>query len=164
MRNQQHGTAFSEEFLKRLHERDDDSSTAQEADLAGPWDVESASGGYAVIRSGLGAADPLAFFSRRDNALLVAALLPAVGAEPLWGLSTEHTDEGFALETRWGDQWVVPAGFLSQYKPELVETLHLADSLIRSPRSLALLLEAAGPTALRLAGQYLAARLVEPND
>ncbi len=47
---------------------------------------------------------------------------------------------------------------------ELAPALDTLETLLRSPASLALLLEAAGPTALARAGQALGLRLVAAED
>jgi hypothetical protein len=150
--------AFRPEFLLRMDERDEPPSAA-EADAAGPWRVEpSPQGGYALLRAGesLAAGDrPAGTFERRETALLAAAILPATGREPFYRLQPEATPHGFALARSRGEI----AGHLEYYDPDTAAALHVAETLLRSPESLAHLLEAAGRVALERSGRIASARL-----
>jgi hypothetical protein len=95
--------AFTVEFLQRLDESGEPDG-AHEADVAGPWAVRPVlyrgGTGFALLREweSLEAGDvPYAVFSRREVALLAAAVLPATGREPLFRLDTEPDAEGFPL-------------------------------------------------------------------
>ncbi|HEV7516104.1 MAG TPA: hypothetical protein VGR07_07375 [Thermoanaerobaculia bacterium] len=150
--------AFCQEFLLLLDERDEP-STAAEADAAGPWKIEPCPhGGFALLRQGesLRRGDrPAGTFERRETALLAAAILPATGLAPLYRLRGEETPRGFALERPRGEI----AGHLEYYDPDAAAALHVAESLLRSPDSLARLLEAAGRVALLRAGKIVFERV-----
>jgi len=95
--------AFTIEFLRRLDESGEPDG-AHEADVAGPWAVRPVpyrgATGFALLREweSLEAGDvPYAVFSRREVALLAAAVLPATGRELLFRLDTEPDAEGFPL-------------------------------------------------------------------
>lgn len=145
--------AFNPSFLRRMEGRDEP-ETAAEADTAGPWRVVVADGGgFAVLREGeyLEMGDrPAAVFRERAMALLAAAVLPATGRTETYRLSPEGERDGFAL-LLCGQ----PAGYLRLFDESLAAALHVADNLARSPRSLAILLEAAGGLALERAGRIL---------
>jgi hypothetical protein len=156
---------FSSEFLEVFHRRDE-SITAEEAELAGPWAVQAAKGGFGVFRGLPVASDetpespaPEGVLKTRGQALLMAATLPGVGREPLYYLNPESKPEGYTIETVWGDRGVQPVGHLRIFQPKITDALHIAEAIARSPESLANLMEAAGATALEIAGQILARRL-----
>lgn len=155
--------AFNEEFLALLRERSEP-HTAAEADLCGPWRLEPAGGErVAVLREweSLAAGDlPEAVLAREETALLMRAALAALGREPLFSLRGDPTAEGFPVEAVFGKKGVQVVGWLRLYNPELVEALHVLESVVRSPVALASLLEAAGPLALERVGQILRRRLV----
>ena len=48
------------------------------------------------------------------------------------------------------------AGWLRRYEPRTVEALHLLEGLVRSPKALATLLQAAGAGAIEQVGRILA--------
>jgi hypothetical protein len=83
---------FSPDFLARLHDRDE-SPTASEADLAGPWHTEPVPGrpgSSAVLRvwESLAAGDRLrAELDQEELAQLCAVALPLLGREPLFHLA-----------------------------------------------------------------------------
>lgn len=144
--------AFAAPFLRRMAGRDEP-PTAAEADTAGPWRVEPASGGFAVLREGeqLERGDrPTAVFRDRAAALLAAAVLPTVGRDAAYRLGQDAEPGGYALRFQ-GEV----AGHLQFFDESLAGALHVADGLARSPRSLATLLEAAGGLALERAGRIL---------
>lgn len=165
MRSESHPTspshAFSEDFLAAFSRRGEVAS-APEAELAGPWTVRAASGGWGVFRQPVLEGDvPEGLFEHREHALLLASVLGAVGREPLFHIDPSDRPEGYAVETVWGDAWVRTVGRMRRFQPEVIEALHVAESLLRSPAALASLLEAAGATALDLAGRILSRRLEE---
>lgn len=155
------GNAFHPAFLEALGQLGD-APSGSEAELSGPWRVRPSDGGFAVLRQfeDEGAGDvPEAVFEHREHALLLAAVLAAVGREPTFRLQPSKSEEGFAIDAVWGQRWVNTVGRLQRFQPEVVEALQLADALVRSPIALAHLLEAAGPTALELAGRILSRHL-----
>src|SRR4029077_12526494 len=89
---------------------------------------------------------------------LLAIALPITEREPLFTLDDRETPEGFALAAVYGEQGAQPAGWLRRYEPRLAEALHLLEGVVRSPRALADLLEAAGPVAVEQGGKILARR------
>jgi hypothetical protein len=152
------------DFLARLEELDEPGSN-YEAEWSGEWRVVStAPDHHLVLRSWEGpdkAAGAVAVFSERSTALLCAAVLPldarpslfALGrpADPPWELAILVRDtygEGPAHDLE-------PIGQARRFSESQLYALHLAGCFARSPRALALLLEAAGPTAVRLVGELL---------
>lgn len=161
--------AFHPGFLSHLTLRGE-VSTAPEAELAGPWEVRPIAAGFGVFRQweepepGGAGDEPEAVFEHREHALLLASVLAGTGREPLFELRTADEPEGYAVESVWGDRWVATVGRLRRFQPDLVDALHVAEALVRSPTALAHLLEAAGPTALELAGRVLCHRLEEDGE
>jgi hypothetical protein len=171
--------AFDRSFLETLSRRGEVVS-AQDAEMSGPWTVKPMAGDrFGVFRdweeagedgngeggdgqSGASAGDdPEAVFDNREHALLTAAVLPATGRDPYFKLNPVDRPEGYAVESVWGDSWVKTVGRIQRFQPEILDALHVAETLVRSPVSLAHLLEAAGPTALKLAGRILRRKLAE---
>lgn len=149
--------AFDESFLTEL-DRSDEPISAAEAETAGPWRVEElnrrGAESWGVFHAALGSergGHPVARFERRELALLAAAVLPATGRDPLLRLDPDDSSAGFALHGPNGEI----EGYLRHFDQPLEEALHVAAYLTRSPASLALLLEAAGSSALRDAGRLL---------
>lgn len=151
--------AFTPEFLQRIGERDEP-LTAAEADVAGPWTVEKMPGvGWGLFRSGESAARqfrPLGVFRDRAVALLFAAVLPGTGRDKAFRLHKDAEGAGYAVEAGTEDD---VAGYLALFDETLVAAAHAVESLVRSPESLANLLEAAGGLALERAGAILDARV-----
>ena len=157
--------AFSSSFLQRIHQRDEP-PTAGEADLAGPWRILEMPGrGFGVFRLGESPERghrPTAVFRDRGLALMAAAVLPGNGRDAAFRLHKEAGPDGFVVEAgdcnacgRGGE----PVGHLELFDERLIEALHVAERLARSPEALANLLEAAGPIALERAGAVLDARV-----
>jgi hypothetical protein len=160
--------AFSIEFLEHLHDSPEP-LTAAEADLAGPWKVEAVPGplgGFAVLRDweSLERGDePEAVFLDMETAALCAAILCLIGREPLFHLGEEPSPGapiagGFPVAAVFGEQGTRVCGWLRRFNPQVIETLHLAEGLVRTPRSLAEINLAAGGRALAQIGRYLAER------
>jgi hypothetical protein len=150
---------FTPEFLALLDGRNEP-LTVTEADLAGPWKLES--GGpeeVAVLREweSLDAGDvPRAVFCHEETAALFALALPLHAREPLFHLDQELGRKGHTVTAVFGEQGPQPVGWLEQYEPGLLVGLHLLEGLVRSPRALAQLLRIAGGLALRQVGRILA--------
>ncbi len=149
--------AFSPSFLEAFMERDEP-PTAGEADVAGPWFVEPIPGlGFGLFRAGESLTRgfrPAAVFPDRWLALLAAAVLPGTGRDALLRLHKETDPEGYGVAL--DDGTVI--GHLELFDEPLLDAMNVAVSLARSPRSLAYLLEAAGPLALERCGAILAVR------
>ena len=150
--------AFTEHFLSVLRGREE-TPWALEAELHTRWfPEERAHGGFALVREeesvGIGD-EPVAVLKTRDLALLLASVLPAAGRDALFRLERQPYAEGFAIQGEFGEV----VGHLRNHDPRLVEALHLAACLARSPDALATLLEAAGPTAVERVGRILVRRL-----
>ncbi|HEX7184572.1 MAG TPA: hypothetical protein VF756_22285 [Thermoanaerobaculia bacterium] len=154
--------AFHPEFLKRLGERDEP-VTAGEADVAGPWLVEEIPGhGWGLYRAGESLARgfrPTAVFPDHDLARLAAAVLPGTGRDRLFRLATEQDADGYEVVLDGGEA----VGRLRLFDEALVDALNVAVSLVRSPQSLAYLLEAAGSLALERCGALLDRRVFDPD-
>jgi len=148
--------AFSPSFLQRFLERDEP-PTGAEADVAGPWHIEEIPGrGFGLFRAGESAIRgfaPAAVFPDRWLALIAAAVLPGTGRDPLLNLLPDAGAEGFRIAL--DDGAVV--GHFQLFDENLRDAMNTAVSLLRSPESLACLLEAAGPLALERSGAILAA-------
>lgn len=96
---------------------------------------------------------PAAVFHQRGLALLAAAVLPGTGRDAAF--HRESGSFGFAVETADGEV----QGYLELFDVDLIAALGVADSLVRSPEALALLLEGAGAVALERAGTILDERI-----
>jgi len=162
MRSSRHSTsrnAFRRSFLRRISERDEP-LTGGEADVAGPWWIEELPGNlFGLFRLGESHGrgfEPTAVFRDRALALLAAAVLPGTGRDAAFRLHKEAGPEGFLLETGNGGE---PLGHLALFDESLIEALHVVETLVRAPESLANLLEAAGPIALERAGAILEERI-----
>jgi hypothetical protein len=150
--------AFSASFLHRFNQQDEP-PTAGEADVAGPWHVEEILGeGFGLFRAGesreRGFA-PYAVFDGRWLALLAAAVLPGTGRDAAFRLHKERGSQGFAVESTRGEI----VGRCGLFDENLIQALHMAESLLRSPDGMAFFLEAAGPVSLERAGAILDARV-----
>jgi hypothetical protein len=152
---------FSPAFLERLSDRDE-TPTASEADLSGPWRTEPVPGrpGFsAVLRAWESLEDgdpPRAEFDQEELAQLCAVALPLLGREPLFHLHSEAGARGYPVVAVDGERGPREHGTLARFEPELVSALHLLQALIRSPAALAAVIEAAGPGALAQVGRILA--------
>jgi hypothetical protein len=156
--------AFSPSYLELLRERDD-SLTAAEAELAGPWKIEPVPGrpgAVAILRiwEDVAVGDPpVAVLWHLETAQLLSILLPVIDREPLFYLEEQRTAEGFPLVAVYGGQGPQEAGCLDRYEPRWAEGLHLLEAIVRSPWALATLLEAAGPGAEEQVGRIRARRV-----
>ncbi len=81
---------FAPEFLEQACEREPPPITGPEAALAGPSKVEPQGGSFLVVRESGG--DPVAVTEHRETALLLAAVLPVAGRDPLYWI--ERPDPG----------------------------------------------------------------------
>jgi len=149
--------AFTPAFLRRFEEQDEP-PTAGEADVAGPWFIEPIpSLGFGLFRAGESLArgfQPAAVFPDRWLALVVAAVLPGTGRDPLLRLNKQPDAEGYGVALDDGE----PVGHFELFDEPLLDAMNVAVALVRSPWSLAWLLEAAGPLALERCGTILAER------
>lgn len=147
---------FTQEALKRLRESEEP-PTGGEAELAGPWRVvRLARRDFGVFQPGedTEADPPFGRFTGRHVALLAGAALPGLGRAGSFRVGPEAGENGYPL-LRGG----MEVGTLSYFLAELATALDLLDAVVRSPLALALLLEAAGPTALERSGRVLGRRL-----
>ncbi|HYN22114.1 MAG TPA: hypothetical protein VE078_14230 [Thermoanaerobaculia bacterium] len=146
--------AFTRPFLTRFGELDEP-PTAGEADVAGPWEVEEIPGfGYGLFRAGETwdrHFQPVAIFHRRPVALLAAAVLPGTGRDAAYRLADKLTPAGFAITDSTGQL----AGHSALFDERLIGALHIVETIVSAPESLANLLEAAGSLALERAGAIL---------
>lgn len=153
---------FTDEALARLRLRDEP-PTAAEAELCGPWWVRrlAGDGGFGLFRRGDEEAGeaPFAVFVQRHVALLAAAALPGIGRDESFRVHPEAA-AGVYPVLRGG----VEVGAVGVFLAELATSLQALELVARSPTALALLLEAAGPTALERAGRELGLRLITLSD
>ena len=150
--------AFSPSFLQRIGERDEP-PPAGEADASGPWRVLELPGrGFGLFRTGESPERgfrPAAVFRERWLALVAAAVLPGTGRDAAFRLRKDAGPDGFAVESPSGEV----IGHLELFDERLLDGLRCGESLLRSPQSLADLLEAAGQVALERAGAILDVRV-----
>ena len=153
--------AFAAEFLHHMARQEPEPDTAAEADTAGSAQVVCRSGlGFAVLREdeSLDEGDsPVALLQERSVALLLAVALPASGREPTYRLESQADAHGYPLYAHGRG-----VGHLARFDEGLVAALNAFDGLARSPRNLALVLEAIGGIALLRVGRILA-RLTGPR-
>jgi hypothetical protein len=154
--------AFSPEFLAHVRGQDE-TLTAAEAAVAGPWHTVPLPGwpGLVAVMRGWecpGQGDrPEGIFCQEETARLFAAILPLIDREPLFHLAeTPEGEAGFAVTAVYGEQGPCTLGWLRRSEPELIAALHLAEALVRRPASLAVLLQVAGSGALEQIGRILA--------
>ncbi len=158
--------AFAAEFLSRF-EQEDEPPSAAEADVAGPWEVQSfalADGHEAFGLWRLGERPdwgdaPSGLFRDQATALLAAAVRPFVGRDPFFELGRERESGGFPL-LRQGEA----IGWLDLFDEDWASGVNALERLTRSPQALATLMEAAGPLALERAGRILRARVMERDE
>ncbi|HYQ85329.1 MAG TPA: hypothetical protein VEP28_15230 [Rubrobacter sp.] len=171
----QHPNAFRSSFLNRLAERDEP-PTAGDADVAGPWRIEpvvrNGQHGFGLFRLGESLSRgfaPAAVFPSRWLALVCAAILPGTGRDPFLILSKQPDAHGaypVALAGGGsdgggddGDGGGGPVGFFPLFEERAVDAMNVLAHLLRSPESLAFVLEAAGAVALERCGAILDERV-----
>lgn len=155
-------SAFRSDFLDRLY-LEEDPPTALDAEVAGPWTVhELPAGDFGLFRyweSPFSGDRPHARFRDRSSAWLAAAVLPTLQGDAMVRIDPEANSAGhFTLY-----QGREPVGSLPIFDEPLVAALNVAADLVRNPEGLALLLRAAGPTALELLGRRLSRWLPGPE-
>lgn len=170
MRNQDDGTrvspkpsnVFAEDFLARLDEADEP-ATAAEAEVAGLGALQPSAGGFAVFRQGETAErghEAVGVFRERWRALLVSALLAGTGRDPLVILQKDADPDGYPLLAGLDlDGRPDVVGHLRLFDEALTVAMHVGEALLRSPESLAALLEAAGKVGLERTGTILELRI-----
>jgi hypothetical protein len=153
-----HPNVFTTQFLCRMAERDEP-PTAGDADVAGPWRIESIPGhGFGLFRVGESLAHgfaPIAVFPSRWLALLTAAVLPGTGRDPLFRIDKQPDADGVYPLLLPGLHGEELAGQLRLFDEPLVDALNVVAHLLQAPESLAWLLEAAGAVALERCGAIL---------
>lgn len=174
--------AFSQAFLvklrrvARLAEKEPrgvgmDREAQEEALWSGPFGVERLERDdgvrFGVVRDDepVCAGGKAAVYRHRDEALRLAAVLPAVAAPPVYHLGDEPKPHGcYALHRgrRFVGHLAPGVGCLSpERRRALTSHLDLARYLATHPGSLALVLESVGPEALPVLGRALARRIEE---
>jgi hypothetical protein len=158
--------AFTPRFLDRLNERDEP-PTAGEADVAGQWRIEPIPGhGFGLFRVGESLARgfaPVAVFPSRWLALVLAAVLPGTGKEPLVRLEKTADADGVYPLILPGPDGGEVAGRFQLFDEAAVGAMNVAAHLLQAPESLAYLLEAAGSVALERCGAILDERTAAPR-
>jgi hypothetical protein len=150
--------AFNLDFLHRFRARDVLAPSAGEANAAGPWVIEELSPKvFGVSRVGMGfdrGYSPTAIFFDRWLALVAAAVLPGLGQTPLI-VRRKREDGGPGYEVVVNLYGGPEIGFFGPAAKKLVGRMNTAISLLRSPESLAYLLEAASSVGLERTGAIL---------
>ena len=150
--------AFNRLFLTLLDQRDEP-PLAGEADVAGPWVIIEVPGrGFGLFRDGEGPGRgfrPYAVFHDRWLALIAAAVLPGTGRDPFVHLHPEAGPQGFDFLLDDGEV----VGQCENFDQPFCDAIHAVVSVLRSPRSLADELEAAGSITLDRSGAILDARV-----
>jgi hypothetical protein len=146
-------SAFSPAFLDLL-EGLDDVGTAEEAELAGPWKIVATDGRFALTRA---YDDPRAdlrpegVFTDLPTALRFFAVVPAVGRPAVIEVDSSRGSAGWHAVRSEGST----VGQLRVFHDRFAHAAHVADMVTRSPLSLAALLVASGPQAIREVGRIL---------
>jgi hypothetical protein len=157
-----HPNVFTTQFLARLAERDEP-PTAGDADVAGPWRIESIPGhGFGLFRIGESLArgfSPAAVVPSRWLALVIAAVLPGTGRDPLIHIEKQADEDGGYPLVLPGPDGREAVGRLRVFDEDLVRAMNVAIHLLQAPESLAWLLEAAGGVALERCGAILDERV-----
>ena len=153
---------FLPHFLERISElpRSGAPSTF-EASHAGPWSVVKVSEGFALHQDG--SLSVAAVFTHHETAHLVAAILPAIGRTSPYMARPQADRSRVQLHLVRGNL-NEEVGWMRTYSDELLEALHVAESLLRSPASLALFLQAASFESLEPAGGIAASRILLRSD
>ena len=156
-----HPNVFTTRFLARLGERDEP-PTAGDADVAGPWRIEAVDWrggrGFGLFRLGESQArgfEPVAIYPSRWLALVMAAILPGTGRDPLLHLEKTPNADGVYPVTLPGRDGAEQVGELQLFDEAAVDAMNVAIHLLQAPESLAYLLEAAGAVALERCGAIL---------
>jgi hypothetical protein len=153
-----HPNAFTGPFLGRMAERDEP-PTAGDADVAGPWRIEPIPGkGFGLFRLGESLARgfaPTAVYPSRWLALVMAAVLPGTGRDPLLRIEKQPDAEGVYPLILPGQDGGEVVGQLQVFDEASVDAMNVAIHLLQAPESLAYLLEAAGAVALERCGAIL---------
>lgn len=148
---------FTSEALERLRLRDEP-PTAAEAELSGLWSVRRLGdeGWFGMFRLGEAERDEEPLLETRDHylALLGAAALAVVTQGSKFRLDEQSRNGRFPLR-REGEE----VGSARVFLADICEVLDAFEAAIRSPSTLALILEAAGATALERAGRELGMRI-----
>lgn len=145
-------SAFSADYLDLLRRRDEVPS-AREAERAGPWKIVKQESGYGIYRlweSPEAGHSPVVTCKDQQTALLVLAVLPLAGRDPVYRRVETPGTTGVRLECE-GEE----ALLLSVEDPEVINAVNLAAEVARSPLSLAAIVEASGPHAQEILGQLL---------
>ena len=141
---------FDQEFLEHIADWPIDGYCENEAAYSGPWRIEERDGEFAVVRDG--DERPRGTFKHHETACLVAAVLPAVGSDSLYAVRSCE------LLRVIGQAAPAVAGHFTFDDEDITGALHVAAWFLRSPHSLALLLEAASIDVLATAGRLVAER------
>ncbi len=128
---------------------------------AGPWEVEEVhlrhGTAWGVVRRGeslAAGAEAVALTRHRPDALLVAAVLPALAVPNHLAIGEKAKRLGVPLHD--GGRCV---GHLARHEPRIAEHLHVVRTLVARPESFALAVEAAGREEIPVLGRALARRL-----
>ena len=127
--------------------------TAEEAEYAGPWKLAGREDGVALTRlyeEAGGDRPPEGLFADLATALRFYAVLPAVSRPPLIEIDSESAAGWYAVRSEGA-----PVGKLRVFHDRFADAAHVAEAITRSPLSLAALLLAAGPQAIREVGRIL---------
>ncbi|MEP7013161.1 MAG: hypothetical protein ABJC13_22810 [Acidobacteriota bacterium] len=157
----QHENALSSEFMALLDHLDDEAPGLNEATWGGEWEPRFLGAGqWGVFRTWeeAGRHEPAVTFPSFERALLAAAVLPGIGRGDFFHLEPEElASGGFPLMAMEGGAREV--GIFSTFHPELLFALITVEMLARSPRSLAMVLQASGSDAIKLSGAALRGRI-----
>jgi len=149
-------SVFTPGFLEEL-EGLEEGATAQEAELSGPWKIVTTQTGFALLRTYEDVEDghrPEGELDDFPTALRFLAVLPSVARSPLLEIDAEPAGGWYAVHSEGH-----PVGRLRVFHDRFIQAAHVAESLSRSPLSLAALLLSSGPLAIREVGRILAKAL-----
>ncbi len=156
---------FDERVLSRLQRLPMPTSTAA-AERAGPWTVVEVTAEQFEVRRVGESTDTKAFavFYSRELALLAMAALPLAARRPTIRLADAEGEDGFPVLLVGQDGEDAVAGTVATFEAEVVSLIATFVELASDPAALSLVIEAAGATALRLAGQQLVSRIEAQAD
>ncbi len=162
-RSQAYVNAFSLEYLSALRERDETSSSALEADLAGPWAVREHGLRYHLFReweSFETGHQPFGSFASREDALLFLSALRMLAGPPLFkGRETSSTVAEHRIEREGED-----VGGTRTFHPDLILAANVLARLVRSAPDLANVLGLAGGTTQESTGEILGSTVLASEE
>ena len=143
-------TAFSEEYLAALREKDEPPS-APDGDVVGPWVVREHGDKFCLFReweSFEAGHTPMAEFTNREDALIFVAALRAIAAPPAYRVRTPSSPGSASCEVEKEGEVV---GRFAYRREELLVAAHVLVRLTAAPADMAMLLDLSGSQVQEMA-------------